>query len=31
MGEKKKVYILVKTYPTISREYSELVYYLFKI
>lgn len=25
MGEKKKVYILVKTYPTISREYSELV------
>ena len=25
MTEKKKVYIVVKTYPTISREYSELV------
>lgn len=25
MGEKKRVYIVVKTYPTISKEYSELV------
>lgn len=25
MSEKKRVYILVKTYPTISKEYSELV------
>lgn len=25
MYERKRIYILVKTYPTISREYSELV------
>ncbi|MCL2166220.1 MAG: hypothetical protein FWH49_02895 [Clostridiales bacterium] len=25
MGQKKKIYIVVKTYPTISKEYAELV------
>lgn len=25
MSERKKIYIVVKTYPTISKEYSELV------